>query len=128
MNEDGDAATAWAIERQIRLFAFRNDAHDHDGVADMFTLDGTFARPTDPDAVIAGRENIRSFFRDRPRRVTLHYMCNTVVDLEGEDRATARSYILLLAGDRMIGGQFYDRLEKERGQWLFAERRGSVLS
>ncbi len=127
MSNAEHAAVTWAIERQIRLFAFLNDAHDHDGVADLFTADGRFARPTDPDNVIAGRENIRTFFRDRPQRATLHFMANTVVDIECADRASARSYILLLVGGGAIGGQFHDRLSKEEGRWLFAERCGSVL-
>lgn len=119
---------AWEIEQQIRRFALRNDGHDHDGLAAMFTVDGSFARPTDPTNIIRGRENIRVFFRDRPKRATLHYITNTVVDLRGDHGAIAESYVLLATGGETISGRFYDRLDRENGEWLFVERRGSILA
>ena len=117
---------AWEIEQQIRRFAIRNDEHDHDGLAAMFTADGSFARPTDPENVISGRESIRAFFRDRPKRATLHFMSNTVVEFEGEQDATARSYIILMANGTSVAGEFRDRLRQENGEWLFVKRRGSL--
>lgn len=117
---------AWEIEQRIRRFAISNDEHDHDGLAAMFTSDGSFARPADPTNVIKGRENIRAFFRDRPKRVTLHFMSNTVVEFQGDKEASARSYIMLVANGTSISGQFNDRLRQEDGEWLFVERRGSL--
>lgn len=117
---------AWAVEQQIRRFAMLNDAHDHDGIAAMFTPDGSFARPTDPDTPIIGREQIRTFFRDRPRRVTRHVMANTVVETESATRVRAHSYVVLHLSDRMLVGDFHDVLVLQEGEWLFTERRGTL--
>lgn len=117
---------AWAVEMRIRRLAMLNDAHDHDGLAAMFTDDGSFARPTDPDAPIIGREAIRTFFRDRPKRVTRHVMANTVVDIISTHEVCAHSYVLLHMADKTLVGDFFDRLLFQDGLWLFAERRGTL--
>lgn len=116
----------WAIELQIRRFAMLNDAHDADGLAAMFTPDGSFARPSEPDAPVIGRDNIRAFFRDRPRRVTRHVMANTLVDAISETEVRAHSYVVLYMADKTLVGDFHDRLELHDGIWLFAERRGTL--
>lgn len=117
---------AWAIEQQIRRFAMLNDAHDHDGIAALFTVDGRFSRPTEPDAPVIGRDAIRSFFRDRPKRTTRHVMANTVVTRIAADRATAHSYVVLYLDTQVLVGDFHDAFGLEDGQWLFTERRGSL--
>lgn len=116
----------WAVERQIRRFAMLNDAHDADGLAAMFTADGSFARPSEPDAPVAGREAIGAFFRDRPRRVTRHVMANTIVDILSDREVRAHSYVVLYMADKTLIGDFHDRMELHDGVWLFAERRGSL--
>ncbi len=116
----------WAVERQIRRFAMLNDAHDADGLAAMFTADGSFARPSEPDAPVAGREAICAFFRDRPRRVTRHVMANTTVDILSVREVRAHSYVVLYMADKTLIGDFHDRMELHDGVWLFAERRGSL--
>ena len=116
----------WAIEQQIRRFAMLNDAHDHDGIAALFTVDGRFSRPTEPDAPVIGRDAIRSFFRDRPKRTTRHVMANTVVTRIGADRAAAHSYVVLYLDTQVLVGDFHDAFGLEDGQWLFTERRGSL--
>lgn len=117
---------AWAVEQQIRRFAMLNDAHDADGLAAMFTRDGSFARPTEPDAPVVGRDAIHAFFRDRPQRVTRHVMANTLVEIVSQTEARAHSYVMLYMADKTLIGDFHDRLEQHDGQWLFAERRGSL--
>ncbi|MFK4872390.1 alpha/beta fold hydrolase [Novosphingobium sp. ZW T3_23] len=124
----------WAIERaivsQIHRFAQANDAHDHDALAEMFTPDGSFARPTAPEAPVSGREAIRAFFRDRPARRTRHVMANIVVDLLSPVRASARSYVVLYSGERgenVLVGDFEDELRLEPdGIWRFSRRSGSL--
>lgn len=117
---------AWAVELQIRRFAMLNDAHDADGLAAMFTEDGSFARPSEPDAPVIGRENIRAFFRDRPRRTTRHVMANTIVDIVSDRKVRAHSYVVLYMANKTLIGDFHDRLELHDGIWLFAERRGTL--
>ncbi|MGK2911743.1 MAG: nuclear transport factor 2 family protein [Sphingobium sp.] len=116
----------WGVERQIRRFAMLNDAHDHDGLAAMFTDDGSFARPTEPDAPIIGKEAIRAFFRDRPKRVTRHVMANMVFDVVTDTEVLAHSYVQLHMADKTLVGDFFDRLLLQDGEWLFAERRGTL--
>ncbi|MEJ7925711.1 nuclear transport factor 2 family protein [Sphingobium sp. AN641] len=116
----------WAVERQIRRFAILNDAHDHDGLAAMFTDDGRFARPTEPDAPIIGKEAIRAFFRDRPKRIARHVMANILVDVVSELEVRAHSYVLLHMADKVLVGDFFDRLMLQNDAWLFAERRGTL--
>jgi 3-phenylpropionate/cinnamic acid dioxygenase small subunit len=124
------AALEHEVARQIYRFAQLNDDHDHDTLSDMFTLEGSFARPTEPDRPVVGREAIRSFFHSRPARRTKHFMTNVIVDLVGEKSATARSYILLYAGETgetVLAGEFNDELVRdESGVWLFQSRRGSL--
>lgn len=119
-----------ACERLIRQFAFLNDAHDHDALAEMFVVDGSFARPGDPDNPVTGREEIRAFFRDRPRRRTRHIMSNTVVEVRSKAEAHARSYVVLYSGARgedVLIGDFHDVFSlDEAGEWRFRSRRGSL--
>jgi pimeloyl-ACP methyl ester carboxylesterase len=116
-------------ERLIRQFAFFNDDQDHNALADLFTADGSFCRPTAPDSPVTGREQIRAFFRDRPKRRTRHVMTNTVVDVLSGHEAEARSYVVLYTGDRgdeVLVGDFADRFRKVGEKWCFESRRGSL--
>jgi len=116
----------WAVEKQIRRFAMLNDAHDHDGLAAMFTEDGSFARPSDPDAPVVGRHDLRAFFCDRPKRATRHVMSNILVEILSASEVRAHSYVLLYMPDKLMVGDFHDRLVLQDGSWLFAERRGTL--
>ncbi|MEG3168014.1 nuclear transport factor 2 family protein [Sphingomonas sp. LB3N6] len=119
-----------ACERLIRRFALLNDAHDHDAIAAMFTEDGSFARPTDPDNPVRGQDAIRAFFRDRPKRETRHVIANTVVDVESPTAARAVSYVVLYTGEQgktTLVGEFVDTLSQDMaGTWRLASRTGSL--
>lgn len=124
-----------ACERQIRRFAFFNDAHRHEELAALFTEDGTFARPTDPHTIVQGRTALLEFFKSRLPRLTRHLMCNTVVDVQSAVEARAHSTILLYIGDEgatpaglsaTLIGDFADTFRMTDGEWLFAARRGSL--
>jgi ketosteroid isomerase-like protein len=130
-------AAEWEIERLIRRFALLNDAGHAEALAALFTEDGAFYRPSEPDTPVSGRAAIAAHFRDRPKRVTRHLVVNTVVDLDGPERARADSYIVLYtaasgplpatADAVQLVGSFADRLERAAdGAWRFAERRGSL--
>lgn len=116
----------WAVERQIRRFAMLNDAHDHDGLVAMFTDDGSFARPSDPGTPITGKDALWAFFRDRPKRTTRHVMTNILVEILSENEVRAHSYVLLYMAEKVMVGDFHDRLVLHDGCWLFAERRGTL--
>ena len=127
--------------RLILRFAERNDARDYDAVADMFTEDALFARPTAPDAPIEGRDAIAAQFRARPaNKLTRHVCSNVVVDVGSASQASAHSYILLFtatipeggalpvkADTKQLLGAYRDRILRcADGVWRFKERRGSL--
>lgn len=121
------------VEGQIRRFAALNDAHRHCDMVDMFTPDGSFARPTDPDNPVCGRDNLMEFFVSRPKRLTCHVMANVVVDVISATEAKASSTVILYIGlqgsdlatiaETLVGG-FDDHLVKQGEDWLFQSRRG----
>ncbi|CAE6843452.1 hypothetical protein R69746_07029 [Paraburkholderia aspalathi] len=135
LSDAEEAAIRDICERQILKFARLNDAGEHQALAAMFTETGTFARPTDPDNFVQGRDTIFVFFRDRPARRTRHIMTNILVEVESAERAHAHSLVTLFVGpeksetlqcDAVLVGDFHDRLEKVGDRWLFAERRGNL--
>lgn len=141
LSPDQTLRIAFACEQLIRRFALCNDAGDHAALARMFVCDGSFARPTAPDAPVYGRDAIEAMFRDRPRRFTRHLMLNTVVDVLSPSQARATSYVALYVADagsedtgappypctgpQLLGG-FDDDLVLVDGDWRFQSRRGSL--
>ncbi|MEO8778639.1 MAG: nuclear transport factor 2 family protein [Rhodanobacter sp.] len=125
-------------ERQIRRFALLSDAGHYEELVSLFTLDGSFARPSDPEHPIKGRESILKSFQNRPRRLTRHVVSNVVVDLVNPNEAHAISYIVLYRGTTgafsgpaqmapLVGG-FRDNLVRVDDTWLFKSRRGSLVN
>ncbi|MNG16289.1 hypothetical protein D3C84_1001850 [compost metagenome] len=102
----------------------------------MFTEDAVFIRPSTPNLPIQGRAAILEAFRSRPERVSCHFVCNTIVTLISQTKASATSNILLVSGSPDIApatalpphmvGSFKDKLELQNGVWLFTERVGSL--
>jgi ketosteroid isomerase-like protein len=131
------AAIGWECERLIHLYSMLNDAGDFQAMADLFTPDGVFARPSQGDVLIRGRDNILAAYTARPPRFTRHMITTVVVTVVDADAATAHSYLSLHSGQPgeslpraaesgyMIG-DFHDRLVRVDGEWKFQERRGSL--
>ena len=130
MNDAARFGIEHACERLIKRFVQLNDAHDHDALAEMFVSEGSFARPTDPTNPVTGREDIRAFFRDRPKRITRHVMTNIVVEVLDENAACARSYVVLYSGEKgaqVLLGDFDDTFRRDDdGAWKFQSRAGSL--
>ena len=131
------AAIGWECERLIHLYAMLNDAGDFQAMADMFTPDGVFARPTRSDVPIRGRAAILEAYTSRPPRFTRHLITSVVVTVEGPDNARAHSYLTLHTGQAGEGlprtadpaylvGDFKDRFVRQGGVWKFSERLGSL--
>lgn len=132
-----------ACERLIYEFAeaidLRNDAH----LDDLFAEDASYARPTDPHTVIAGRDTIRKAFESRPGgRVTRHICSNVRITVDSPDRAHGVSRVVLIAGStepaahaqfgfkadaRQLIGEYDDEFVKTPEGWRFAARRGRVI-
>ena len=131
------AAIGWECERLIHLYSMLNDAGEFQAMADMFVEDGVFARPSQGDVLIRGREAILAAYTSRPARFTRHMITTVVVTVEDADNATAHSYLSLHSGQPGEGlprpaepayliGDFKDRLVRVDGEWKFKERLGSL--
>jgi ketosteroid isomerase-like protein len=131
------AAIGWECERLIHHYAMLNDAGDFQAMAEMFTEDGVFARPTQSDVPIRGKAAILAAYASRPPRFTRHLITSVVVTVEDGDNARAHSYLTLYTGQAGEGlprsaepvyliGDFKDRFVREDGGWKFSERLGSL--
>jgi hypothetical protein len=131
------AAIAWECERLIHHYAMLNDAGDFQAMVEMFADDGVFARPTQADVLIRGKDAILAAYTSRPPRFTRHLITSVVVTVDDADHARAHSYLTLHTGQPGEGlprpaepayliGDFKDCFIRERNLWKFSERRGSL--
>jgi len=113
--------------RLVAQYANLNDAGDHDGVANLYAVDGRMTRPSAPDDWIEGREAIRAAFKSRPPRTTRHLCTNVVVEVISATRASGECAIALFLSDSEVRvGKYQDLFERTPEGWKFAERRGSM--
>lgn len=117
----------------------RNDAH----LANLFTEDASYARPTDPATVINSRDLIVKTFEARPGgRITRHICSNVRITVDSATRAHGTSRVILIAGPaepaphpqfgykadaRQLIGEFDDEFVKTAAGWRFSSRRGRVI-
>ena len=131
------AAIGWECERLIHLYGMLNDAGDFGAMAEMFTEDGVFARPSQGDVLVRGKAAILAAYTSRPARFTRHLITSVVVTVEDQDNARAHSYLSLYTGRAGEGlprlaepvyliGDFKDRFVRGDGGWKFSERLGSL--
>jgi hypothetical protein len=129
-----------ACERLVYAYSRALDVGDMSAAADFFVENGSMSRPMAPDQVIQGRETIRASLLTRPKTLlTKHLATNIVIDAEGHDSARGISYLTMIATTPpqeaqppfvsqgpIYFGQFVDRFVREKGEWKFFERRGSI--
>lgn len=124
--------------RLINHYANLNDAQDWEAVAQLYTEDARFMRPSGGDPVL-GRAAILESFLARKPRAQRHVIANTVVDVDGPETARAFSAILLFQGDVAADGElpvmsansplvgwYRDRIVLTGEGWRFAERVGGL--
>lgn len=139
MSPDERRAIEADCERLIKFYINLNDAQGWHAVANLYTEDARFARPSSPGEFIQGREAILASFLARPPRAQRHVIANVVVDVEGPATARAFSVIVLYQGDAApegglpamganspLVGTFTDRLVLTGDGWRFAERVGRL--
>ena len=139
MTEDERRAIEADCERLIRRYVNLNDAQDWEAVANLYTEDARFARPSKPGEFIEGRGAILESFLARPARAQRHVIANTVVEVESPTEARAFSVIVLYMGDAAddgglpvmdakspLVGTFTDRLVRTPEGWRFKERVGGL--
>lgn len=133
-----------AIEREceklVIAFCNHNDARDYEALADLFTEDGVFARPSDPSNPIKGRANIRERFGAKPRELlTRHLVTNVLITVESREAARGVSYMTLFTGQEPEGaklpvpasstvqiGAVKSRFVRTIHGWRIAEHIGSL--
>ena len=125
-------------ERLIKRYVNLNDAQDWEAVANLYTENARFARPSKPGEFIEGRGAILESFLARPARAQRHVIANTVVEVESPAEARAFSVIVLYTGDAAddglpvmdakspLVGTFTDRLVRTPEGWRFKERVGGL--
>lgn len=137
MNEHDFLAQQSCRDLVLRAAAC-TDAQAHEDFAALFTPDGVLVRPgAEP---LAGREAIVASYRTRPAtRITRHLVTNTIVDLEGPDRARVRSQVLVWTGSTETKlerygrkadavealGAFEDVMVRTEEGWRIARRQAS---
>ena len=126
-------------QKLILRYAALTDAGQWSEIADMFTDDATFARPTAPDEIIVGRSAILQAFSARPPAVTQHVVSGIIVEVETPTTASARSILQLFIGksegDEPVAahanaapliGTFHDKFVLVDDRWLFSQRHGML--
>lgn len=141
MNDIERLLIADACRALIYRYAYLNDERYFAGLADLFTEDAVFCRPSAPDEAIVGRAAILKSFNARPAGTATFHVCSDVlIDVDSPQRAQARSRILLLSGPRgvdgshpepstlkpLLPGTFRDELTLTAGGWRFSRRMGSL--
>ena len=141
MNETEQLLALEACRNLIHRYAYLNDERDFAAIAAMFTEDGVLYRPSAPDKPIHGRSAILAALQTRPATTATFHVCTDVlVEVLSASHATARSRILMLAGERATGatvpeattvkpplpGTFEDELVLTAEGWKFASRKGGL--
>lgn len=142
MTDSDTQAIELACTRLINQFANFNDAGRHDELAALFTEDGQYARPTEPDNYVQGRAAILAAFKGRPAdKLTRHLITNIVVDVTGPASATGICYVTLYAGSTgkpaekhgyqanpsQLIGEYHDVFVLSPGGWKFSKRQGRLI-
>lgn len=141
MNETERLLVVEACRQLVHRYAYLNDEREFTAIAAMFTEDGLLYRPSAPDKAIQGRAAILAALQTRPATTATFHACTDVlVEVLSAQRATARSRILMLSGERTIGaivpdaatvkaplpGTFEDELVLTAEGWKFASRKGGL--
>jgi hypothetical protein len=131
-----EAADRLAIRELVDAYAFCADTRDADGQKALFTADTHFVvymegEGSDPTDDLHGRESLTPVFENlNTYEKTMHFNGQSTVTLDG-DSATGYTYCIAhhvysQGGARklMVAHLRYrDVIVKEKGTWLFAERR-----
>ena len=120
-----------AIREVLAEYCFRLDGGDYDGMAALFTEDGTwdtaFGKATGREAIAALAGDIRARAGDqRPRGI--HLVTNIVITFDGEAAADVRSNWTVVQngadGPKIgSGGAYHDQMVRLGGRWLFRYRK-----
>ena len=136
-----ELASIEACRSLVVEFGSLIDAGRTDELAGLLVPEASFARPTAPDQIVHGADNILAAFATRPKNlVTQHLNLNIRIALTGRDTATGESIVVLYradAGDPLepgkgrkatgpLIGTWSDTFVRTGAGWRFKDRRGRV--
>ena len=123
-----------AIREVLAEYCFRLDGGDYDGMAALFTADGTWDTAF---GAATGRAAIAALARDlrvragpnRPRAI--HLVTNIAITLSGDEAEVRSNWTVVQnspagsdGGPKIgSGGGYADRMVKQDGRWLFRNRK-----
>jgi hypothetical protein len=131
-----------ACSKLCSQFAVFNDAGNHEDLVALFTEDGRYARPTDPDNFVGGRAAILAAFKARPKdKITRHLITNTIVNVTGAKTAHGLCYVTLFHGSTanpaekfgfkanaaVLIGEYHDEFSLTGSGWKFSQRAGRLI-
>ena len=131
-----------ACSKLCNQFAVFNDAGRHEELVALFTEDGRYARPTDPDNFVSGKAAILVAFKSRPQdKITRHLITNIVVEITSTKIAKGISYVTLFSGSTnspvdkfgfkanpvVLIGEYHDEFVLTKAGWRFSQRGGRLI-
>ena len=142
MNIEQRQIIQWQCQQLALRVSYFIDQQNYTAMAELFTKDAIFARPTDPDNPIKGRETILAAFESRPKnRITRHICTNIIVDTVNESSATGNIYVNLItantaneaenfglnADPAQFMGEFRDSYTLTTEGWRVEQRLGNIV-
>jgi uncharacterized protein (TIGR02246 family) len=141
MAEMSDISIERACERLVLDFAYFSDHQDYEGLAALFTPDGTMMRPAGD--VLVGRDAILKSYQSRPAgRMTRHVCTNIRIMVDSPDRARGLTYAVVYSANaslspeahfgiqadpRHLIGEFEDEFVRSEEGWRIASRRARFV-
>jgi ketosteroid isomerase-like protein len=136
-----ELADVEACRNLILDFASRIDNGQTQTLGELLTPDASFARPTVPDVVIQGADNIVAAFAARPKTlISQHLNLNIRIHITGPNTAEGQSIVMLFlsntaeefvsgkgrkAGSPLLG-TWTDTFVRTKDGWRLKDRRGNV--
>jgi 3-phenylpropionate/cinnamic acid dioxygenase small subunit len=119
-----------AIREMLAEYCFRLDGGDYDGMAALFTEDGSwdtaFGKATGRSAIAGLARDIRARAgENRPRAI--HLVTNIAIKLDGDSAEVRSNWTVVQngpAGPKIgSGGGYLDQVVKQAGAWHFRSRK-----
>jgi hypothetical protein len=140
------SADIQAIEQScsklVNQFAVYNDLGRYEEVADLFTDDGRYARPTDPASFVEGKANLLAAFKARPHdKLVRHLVSNVLIEVTSATTAKGFSYVTQYSGNTsnpaathgwqanpsQLVGEYVDDYELTPTGWKIRQRSGKLI-
>ena len=131
-----------ACSRLVHDFADLVDRREYARLAQLFTVDASFARPRSPDTIIVGRDNIHNAFAMRPiDDITRHLVHNVRITPTSAEAANGSFYLVLYtarsnpqtsdfgatADSRRLIADIVDQYVLTEEGWRIFSRRGRIV-